>query len=75
MMHIVEFRQSFLLFMVNLLVLLALFLMSMYHQYSTVCGIISLLPMFNNIQVETAQPLSKLCLEFPDLYIGKSLFS
>lgn len=25
------------------------------------------------MQVETAQPLSKLCLEFPDLYIGKGL--
>lgn len=30
---------------------------------------------FDKIQVETAHPLAKLCLEFPDLYIGKSLFS
>lgn len=75
MMHIVEFRQSFLLFMVNLLVLLALFFNVHVPSILYCCGITSLLPMFNNIQVETAQPLSKLCLEFPDLYIGKSLFS
>lgn len=28
---------------------------------------------FYTMQVEAAQPLSKLCLEFPDLYIGKNL--
>lgn len=28
--------------------------------------------LFRSLQVEAAQPLSKLCLEFPDILIGKS---